>query len=125
MTRDQLLPNNGKNGSDGVMFSVDGGGNITPAARHGRQTLPPGRTLVTQAANGTTTFSGHVCAQQNHACQCSTLVDGVSSGGHMAIGTEYTVKSSVPLDSAFALYAITDSGPVPNASNGDVVIGST
>jgi hypothetical protein len=125
MTRDQVLPNNGKNGSDGVMFSVDGGGNVRPTARHGRQTLPPGKTLVTQATDGTTTFSGHVCAQQNKECRCSTLVDGVSSGSHMAVGTGYTVKSSVPLKSTFALYAVTDSGPVPNASNGDIVIGTT
>src|SRR5262249_55446297 len=126
MTGNELSTNNGKNGSGGVKFSVDGGGNITPAAQHGRQTLHPGKTLVTQVATGgTTTFSGHVCAQQNKACQCSTLVDGLSSGSHMAIGTGYTVKSSVPLDSTFALFAITDLGPVPNARTGEIVIGTT
>jgi hypothetical protein len=126
MTRNQLLPDHVKDWPGDVMFSVDGGGNITPTAQHGRQTIHPGKTLVTQAATGgATTFSGHVCAQQNKECRCSTLVDGVSSGSHMAIGTGYTVKSSVPLDSTFALYAVTDSGPIPSASNGDILIGTT
>jgi hypothetical protein len=105
MTRNQLLPKYVKNWSGGVIFTVDGSGNITPTAQ---QTVYRGQTIVTQAATGgNTTFSGHVCAQQSDACQCSTLVDGVSSGSHMAI------------------YAITDSGPVPNARTGDVVIGTT
>lgn len=125
MTGNELLPNNGKNGSGGVMFSVDGGGNITPTAQHGRQTIHPGKPILTKAVTDGTTFSGHVCAQQNDMCQCSTLVDGVSSGSHMAIGTGYTVKQRVPLDGTLALYAITDSGPVPNASNGEILIGST
>lgn len=127
MTQNQLSSNHGKNGSDGVMFSVDGGGNIQPKARAGRQTVPPGERLVTEAVtSGTTTFNGHVCARgKDKECQCSTLVDGVSSGGHMAIGTGYTIKSSVPLNSTFALYAVTDSGTIPNASNGDIVIGTT
>ena len=123
MTRNQLLPNVVKNWSGGVMFTVDGSGNITPTAQ---QTVYREQTIVTQAATGgTTTFSGHVCAQQNDVCQCSTLVDGLSGGNHMAIGTGYTVKSSVPLDSTFELYAVTDSGPVAGATNGDIVIGTT
>jgi hypothetical protein len=125
MTGNELSTNNGKNGSDGVKFSVDGGGNITPAAQQGRQTIHRGKPIVTEAAAGGTTFSGHVCAQQNKVCQCSTLVDGLSGGSHMAIGMGYTVKSSVPPDSTFALYAATDSGPVPNARTGEIVIGST
>jgi uncharacterized Zn-binding protein involved in type VI secretion len=125
MTQDQLLPNNGKNGSGGATFSVDGDGNITPTTRHGRQTIHRGNPIVTQAATGNTTFSGHVCAQHKDVCQCSTLVDGLSGGSHMAIGTGYTVKSDVPFNSEFELYAVTDSGPVPNARTGDVVIGTT
>jgi hypothetical protein len=123
MTRNQLLPKYVKNWSGGVIFTVDGSGNITPTAQ---TTVYRGQTIVTQAATGgNTTFSGHVCAQQNDVCQCSTLVDGVSSGSHMAIGTGYTVKSSVPFSSEFEIYAVTDSGPVPNASNGDILIGTT
>jgi hypothetical protein len=116
MTRNQLLPNVVRNWS-GLMFSVDSGGNITPTAQ---QNISRGQTILTQAATGgNTTFSGHVCAQQNEVCQCSTLVDNVSSGNHMALGTGYTVKSTAPLQE-FELYAITDSGPVPGATNGDI-----
>jgi len=44
----------------------------------------------------------------------------------MAIGTGYTVKSSVAGERTFEIYAVTASGgTVPNASNGDVVIGRT
>lgn len=121
MTRNQLLPQYVKNWSGGVMFTVDGSGNITPTTQ---TTVYRGQTIVTQAATGgTTTFSGHVCAQQNDVCQCSTLVDGLSSGSHMAIGTGYTVKSSVPLDSEFELYAVTESGPIASATNGDIQVG--
>src|ERR1044071_5122612 len=116
MTRNQLLPKFVKNWSGGVIFTVDGSGNITPTAP---QTVYRGQTIVTQAATGgNTTFSGHVCAQQNDVCQCTTLVDGLSSGSHMSIGTGYTVKSNVPFDSEFEIYAVTGSGDkVLNASN--------
>lgn len=121
MTRNQLLPQYVKNWSGGVMFTVDGSGNITPTTQ---TTVYRGQTIVTQAATGgNTTFNGHVCAQQNDVCQCSTLVDGLSSGSHMAIGTGYTVKSSVALDSEFELYAVTASGPIANATNGDIQVG--
>lgn len=124
MTRNQLLPKFVKNWSGGVIFTVDGSGNITPTAQ---QTIYRGQTIVTQAATGgTTTFSGHVCAQQNDVCQCTTLVDGLSSGNHMAIGTGYTVKSNVSFNSTFEVYAVTGSGDkVLNASNGEILIGST
>jgi hypothetical protein len=123
MTRNQLLPKYVKNLSGGVMFIVDGRGYITPTAQ---QTVYREQTIVTQADTScTTTFSGHVCARQNDVCQCSTLVDSVSSGNHMVIGTGYTIKSSVALNSTFEIYAVTDSGPVAGASNGDIVIGTT
>jgi hypothetical protein len=123
MTRNQLLSKYAKNLSGGVMFTVDGSGNITPTAQ---QTVYREQTIVTQAdTTCNTTFSGHVCARQNNVCQCSTLVDGVSSGNHMAIGTGYAVKSSVAENATFEIYAVTDSGPVANASNGDIVIGTT
>ncbi|HEX8111387.1 MAG TPA: hypothetical protein VF516_26840 [Kofleriaceae bacterium] len=121
MTRNQLLPNYVKNWSGGVMFTVDGSGNITPTAQ---QNINRGETILTQpdpACN--TTFSGHVCARQNDVCQCSTLV-GVSSGSHMAIGTGYTISSSVTVGSNFEIYAVTDSGPVASATNGNIHINS-
>ena len=121
MTRNQLLPKYVKNLSDdGVLFTVDGSGNITPTTR---QTVCQGYTILTQADPACTTqFSGHVCARQNNVCQCSALVAGVSSGNHMAIGTEYTVNS-VPLNSQYELYAVTGSGPVAGATNGDIYVG--
>ena len=123
MTRNQLLPKYVKNWSDGVIFTVDGSGNIDPTTQ---TTVYRGQTVVTQAATGgNQPFSGHVCARQNNACQCSSLVDGLSGGSHMAIGTGYTVKSTVPFSSEFELYAVTDSGPVPNARTGDIIIGTT
>lgn len=122
MTRNQLLPKYVKNLSDdGVLFTVDGSGNITPTAQ---QSVCRGYTILTKpdpACN--TTFSGHVCARQGSTCQCSTLVGGVSSGNHMVIGTEYTINTSVPLDSQYELYAVTDSGPVAGATNGDIYVG--
>ena len=122
MTRNQLSQKHVKNLSDdGVLFTVDGSGNITPTAQ---QTVCAGYTILTQAdPTCTTVFSGHVCARQNNACQCSALVAGVSSGNHMAIGTEYTVNS-VPLNSHYELYSVTDSGPVAGVSNGDIYVGA-
>ena len=120
MTRNQLLPKYVKDLSDGVLFTVDGSGNITPTAQ---QTVCQGYTILTQNDPACTTpFSGHVCARQNNACQCSTLVAGVSSGNHMAIGTEYTVNS-VPLNSHYELYSVTGSGPVAGVTNGDIYVG--
>jgi hypothetical protein len=122
MTRNQLLPKYLKNWSGGVIFTVDSSGNIDPTTQ---TTVYRGQTVVTQAApGGNQPFSGHVCARQNNACQCSSLVDGLS-GSHMEIGTGYTVKSTVPFNSEFEIYAVTDSGPVANARTGEIVIGST
>ena len=106
------------------MFSVDCDGNITPTAQ---QTVSSGGTIVTQAVTtGNKTFTGHACARQNDVCQCSALVENVSSGYHMTLGTGYRVKTSVTVGSTFEIYAVTASGgTVLNASNGDVVIGST
>ncbi len=121
MTRNQLLPNYVKSLSGGVMFTVDGSGNIKPTAQ---QTINRGETVLTQAdPTCTTMFSGQVCARQNNVCQCPTLV-GVSSGSHMAIGTAYTISSSATVGSDYELYAVTDSGPVADGTNGDIHIGS-
>jgi hypothetical protein len=121
MTRNQLLPMHAKDLSDGVLFTVDGSGNITPTVQ---QNVCRGYTILTQAdPAGTTQFNGHVCARQNNTCQCSTLVAGVSSGNHMTIGTEYTINMSVAINSQYELYAVTDSGPVANATNGDIYVG--
>ena len=121
MTRNQLLPNYVKNWSGGVMFTVDGYGNITPTAQ---QTVNRGETILTQAdTGGNTTFSGQVCARQNNVCQCSTLVAGVSSGSHMSIGTGYTVNSSVTVGSVYQLQSMTDSEPVAGATNGEIHVG--
>ena len=122
MNQNQLSPDLLKSWSGGVMFTVDATGNITPTSG---TTVHHGQMIVTQAAAGGTTFSGHVCARQNNACRCSTLVDGVPSSSHMAIGTGYTVKQSVALGSTFKLQAVTGSGPVAGATNGDIVIGTT
>jgi hypothetical protein len=117
MTRNQLLPKYAKNLSGGVMFTVDGGGNIKPTAQ---QLVNRGETILTQRdTTCNTTFTGQVCARQNDVCQCSTLV-GVSSGSHMVIGTDYTISSSVTVGSEFEIYAVTDSDPVPGATNGDI-----
>jgi len=125
MNRNQISPDPVKNLSAGVMFTVDGNGNITPTEQQGQQKVLPKGTIVTQAAASGTSFSGRVCARQNNACRCSTLVDGVPGNGHMAIGAGYTVKQSVPLKSTFKLQAVTASGPVANASNGEIIIGTT
>ncbi len=120
MTRNQLLPNYVKKGSGGVMFTVDGTGNITPTTE---QLVNRGEGILTQHDSmSNTTFSGQVCARQGSTCQCSALV-GVSSGSHMAIDTGYTVSSSVAVDSEFEIYAVTDSGPVAGTTNGTIRIG--
>jgi hypothetical protein len=121
MTRNQLLPKHLKHLSDdAVLFTVDGIGNITPTTQ---QTVCQGYTILTQHdPTCVTVFNGQVCARQNNACQCSTLVAGVSSGNHMAIGTEYTINN-VPLNSQYELYSVTSSGPVANVTNGDIYVG--
>jgi hypothetical protein len=123
MTRNQQLKTSAKDLSDGVMFTVDGSGNITPTTQ---QTVCAGYTILTQACQACTTqFSGKVCAQQSNVCQCSALVAGLSSGQHMAIGTQYTVNTGVPLNSQFELYAVTGSGTVvPSVTNGDIYVGA-
>lgn len=118
MTRNQLLPKYAKNLSGGVIFTVDSKGNVSPDTQ---QTVNRGDTISLQVATGET-FSGYVCAQQNDVCQCSTLLDGVSSGNHMAIGS-YMINMSVAVDSEFEVYAVPDSGPVAGATNGDIYIG--
>jgi hypothetical protein len=122
MTRNQLLPRNVKDLSDdGVLFTVDGRGYITPTQQ---QSVCRGYTILTQADSSCTTmFSGHVCARQNNVCQCSALVAEVSSGNHMEIGTEYTINMSVAINSQYELYAVTGSGPIANATNGDIYVG--
>jgi len=121
MTRNQHLPRNVKDLSDAVLFTVDNRGYITPTAR---QSVCRGYTILTQADSScTTVFSGHVCARQNNVCQCSALAAGVSSGNHMEIGTEYTINMSVAINSQYELYAVTGSGPVANATNGDIYVG--
>jgi len=121
MSRNQLLPNYVKSLTGGVIFTVDGSGNIKPIAQ---QTVNRGETILTQPDPAcTTTFSGKVCARQSDVCQCSTLVNGVSSGDHMSIGTGYTVNSSVTVGSDFELYAITTGGTVAQGTNGNIHIG--
>jgi hypothetical protein len=122
MTRNQLTQDVVKNLSGGLLFTVDSSGNIAPITQ---QTVARGGTILTQPLPGSTApFSGHVCARQSDVCKCSTLVTGLASGAHMAIGTAYTVSMSVAVGSDFELYAATDSGPVANAGTGDVHIGS-
>jgi hypothetical protein len=126
MSRNQLLPNYLKNWSGGVIFTVDGIGNITPTTQ---QTVNRGETILIKADPAPTTpFTGQVCARQNDVCQCSTLVENVSAGSHMAIGGNggngYQVKSSVTVGSDFELYAITSGGTVAQGTNGDIHIGS-
>lgn len=121
MTRNQLSQDVVKNLSGGLLFTVDGSGNIAPTTQ---QTVARGGTILTQPLSASTApFTGHVCAQQNDVCKCGTLVSGLASGAHMAIGTAYTVSASVAVGSDFELYAATDSGPVPNATNGDIHVG--
>jgi len=117
MTRNQLLPEYAKNLTGGVIFTVDGDGDIKPTAQ---QLVNRGETIVTQRdTTCNTQFSGQVCARQNDVCRCSTLV-GVPSGSHMEIGTDYRVSSSVTVGSDFEIYAVVDSEPVPGATNGDI-----
>lgn len=119
MSRNQPLPSYATDLSGGVIFTVDGKGNIVPTDQ---QTVYRGVTILIQAAP-MTTFSGQVCARQNDVCQCSALVEGVSSGNHMVLGTDYTVNSSVTIGSDFELYAVPDSGPVAGATNGEIHVG--
>jgi hypothetical protein len=119
MTQNQLVSKHVKNLSDGVLFTVDGGGNIAPTAQ---QSVCRGDTILTKPDPASSqTFSGQVCARQSNVCQCSALV-GLSSG-HMAISTEYTIGMSVPLNSEYELYAVNGSGPIPGTTNGDIYVG--
>ena len=123
MTRNQQSPKLPSNLSGSVMFSVDPGGNITPTAAQGTQSIQRGDTLVTQAVTvNNSTFSGHICARQSDVCKCSTLVDNVSSGNHMVVGTGYSIKQSVA-DGEFEIYAVSGEGPIPGATNGDIQVG--
>jgi hypothetical protein len=122
MTRNQLLPNYLKNWSGGVIFTVDGNGNITPTAQ---QTVNRGETILIKADPASNTpFTGQACARQNDVCQCSTLVDDVSAGNHMSIGGNgHKVRASVTVGSDFELYAITSGGATVQGSNGDIHVG--
>lgn len=125
MNRNQQLQKGAKvakDESDGVLFTVDGYGNITPTTQ---QTVCAGYTILTEADPASTKkFYGKVCAQQSNVCRCSTLVGGVSSGDHMALGTEYTVNSGL-LNNQYELYAVNGSGAViPSVTNGDVYVGA-
>jgi len=126
MSRNQLLPNQLRNYASSVNFSVDGDGNITPTEAQGAQDVAIQGTIVTTAVTtGNKTFSGQACARHNDVCQCSTVVENVTSGNHMVLGTGYRVRSTVTVGSTFEIYAVTSSGPVANASNGEIIIGTT
>lgn len=124
MTRNQLLSGYAANLSGGVIFTVDGSGNISPPATQ-TVTAARGDTISIQMDPALETSVTHVCARQNDVCQCSNLVAGVSSGDHMAINHEngYVVNASVAVDSDYELYAMTDEGPVTSATNGDLHVG--
>ena len=117
MTRNQLLPKNAN--LTGVMFTVENKGDISPSTK---QYVYHSTTIVLHKDESLDASIIGVCARQGTTCKCTTLVGGVSSGNHMAIGTEYTVNN-VPLNSQYELYAVTGSGPVANATNGDIYVG--
>jgi hypothetical protein len=120
MTRNQLTQDVEKY-SGGVIFTVDSKGNITPVTQ---QTVARGESILTHASTTSTTqFSGGVCARQNEVCQCSILISGVASGTHMAVGTAYAISATAPLGGDYELYAVTSTGPVANATNGEIHVG--
>lgn len=125
MTRNQQLPKYAANLSGGVMFTVKGQGDISPATE---QLVKRGDTIVIDKDPSLDPSVTHVCArqeQQKDVCQCSALV-GVASGAHMAIGGAYTytIQTSVAVNSDYELYSLTDGEPTPGATNGDIHINS-
>lgn len=120
MTRNQLLPKYSAN-LTGVMFTVANGGDISPNTE---QTFNGGDTIVLHKDSSLDSSVTHVCARQGSTCYCSTLVEEVSSGNHMALGTptvdtDYTINTSGAAGD-YELYAMTDEGPVEDATNGDI-----
>jgi hypothetical protein len=121
MTRNQLLPKNAN--LTGVMFTVETNGDISPDAV---QYITGGTTIVLHKDPSLIASITHVCARQGETCKCSTLVGGVSSGDHMALGTvdtDYVINSGAPAGS-YELYAMTEDGPVEDATNGTIHINS-
>ena len=124
MTRNQLLPNYPSNLSGGMMFTVEGNGDISPDTQ---TIVNRGDWIVLHKDPSLVASVTHVCAQQNDVCKCSTFATGVSSGAHMVIcgdDTEYQINTSAAVGTDYELYAATDEGPVENAKTGDVHIGS-
>lgn len=122
MIRNQLFAKYPSNLSGGVMFLVEDN-SITAETQ---TTANRGDTIVLHKDPSLMASVTHVCAQLNDACQCSTLVEGVSSGNHMALGgtyTEYKIATTAAVDADYELYPVTDEGPVESATNGDVHIG--
>ena len=121
MTRNQLLPKNASN-LTGVMFTVEDNGDISPATP---QTVNGGDTIVLHKDPSLVASVTHVCARQDDACHCSALVASVSSGDHMALSstnTDYVINTSAGAGD-YELYAMTDEGPVENATNGQIHVG--
>lgn len=122
MTRNQLLPNYVSNLSGGVIFTVAGNGSITPTAQ---QIVKHGDTISIQKDQTCSTeFIGYVCARQSGVCQCANLVTDLNGGPHMEPDASYVISSSAVVASGYTLYGLPDSGPVQNASEGDIHIGS-
>jgi hypothetical protein len=104
------------------MFTVENNGYISPDTQ---QTMNAGDSIVLHKDPSLIASVTHVCARQSDTCHCSTLVTGVLSGDHMALGTvdtHYQINANAPAGD-YELYAMTAEGPVENATNGTVRIG--
>ena len=124
MTRNQLLPNYPSNLSEGVVFSIEDNGDISPDT----QTIVNQDDWIVLHKDPSLVASvTHVCAQQNDECKCSTFAVGVSSGAHLVlVGTDtpYKISTSAVVNTDYELYAATENGPIANATTGDIRIGS-
>jgi hypothetical protein len=123
MTRNQLLPKYPRSASSGVMFTVGGGGDVSPVAS---TTVNRGDTIVFHKDPSLIASITHVCAQYNDVCQCATVFNGVSSGAHLALcgdDSEYTISMNATIGADYELYGATDEGPVAGATNGNIHVG--
>jgi hypothetical protein len=122
MTRNQQSPKLRSNLSSGVIFTVAGDGSITPTAT---QTVKHGDSISIQKdQTSSSEFTGYVCAKQGGVCQCANLVTDLDGELHMEPG-QYEISSNAVVDSHYTVYGEPDSGASPDATNGDIFIGST
>jgi hypothetical protein len=128
MTRNQLKESDVKKFDANPIFTVSGSGSVLPEAA---QSVAQGGSLLIQSADpaATTQYTGYICVYQSLTCKCSTVISNLETGEHhMKVrSSPYDVKSTAPVGD-YTVGATTSDTlvvPISNASNGDILIGTT